>query len=120
MIWRQNDFELELILVDTGTHSDLFKKKHRITFGNGGVFLKRESDAFWGLVRRNPRDFVVQTCNPSKTGRVKDILSTKTGVWVDTKSKMMPTSKKRGIFLDMKENLMTTSKKRGIFLDDRV
>ena len=26
LIWRQNDFELELILVDTGTHSDLFKK----------------------------------------------------------------------------------------------
>lgn len=26
LVWRQNDLELELILVDTGTHSDLFKK----------------------------------------------------------------------------------------------
>ncbi|MDO4991914.1 MAG: type II toxin-antitoxin system YafQ family toxin [Prevotellaceae bacterium] len=24
LIWRQNDLELELILVDTGSHSDLF------------------------------------------------------------------------------------------------
>jgi len=24
LIWRQNDTELELILIDTGTHSDLF------------------------------------------------------------------------------------------------
>ena len=24
LIWRQNDYALELILVDTGTHSDLF------------------------------------------------------------------------------------------------
>ena len=24
LIWRQNDRELELILVDTGSHSDLF------------------------------------------------------------------------------------------------
>lgn len=24
LIWRQNDIELELILIDTGTHSDLF------------------------------------------------------------------------------------------------
>lgn len=24
MIWRQNDMTLELILVDTGSHSDLF------------------------------------------------------------------------------------------------
>lgn len=24
LIWRQNDFELQLILVDTGSHSDLF------------------------------------------------------------------------------------------------
>lgn len=26
LIWKQNDTELILILVDTGTHSDLFKK----------------------------------------------------------------------------------------------
>lgn len=26
LIWRQNETELELILVDTGTHSDIFKK----------------------------------------------------------------------------------------------
>ena len=49
--------------------------------------LKRECDAPGVLMLRNPRVFVVHTCNPSKTGRVKDILSTKTGVWVDTKSK---------------------------------
>jgi mRNA interferase YafQ len=24
LIWRQNDYELELVLVDTGSHSDLF------------------------------------------------------------------------------------------------
>jgi mRNA interferase YafQ len=24
LIWRQNDIELELVLVDTGSHSDLF------------------------------------------------------------------------------------------------
>ena len=26
MVWRQNDDILELVFVDTGTHSDLFKK----------------------------------------------------------------------------------------------
>ena len=26
LVWRQNDQELELLMVDTGTHSDLFKK----------------------------------------------------------------------------------------------
>ena len=30
LIWRQNDLELELILVDTGTHSDLFKTHLKI------------------------------------------------------------------------------------------
>ncbi|MBQ9229898.1 MAG: type II toxin-antitoxin system YafQ family toxin [Prevotella sp.] len=25
LVWKQNDLQLQLILVDTGTHSDLFK-----------------------------------------------------------------------------------------------
>ena len=82
--------------------------------------VKRESDAFGVLMRQNPRVFVVNICNPSKTGRVKDILSTETGVWVDTKRKMTPLSTKWGVFVDTQFKMMTTSKKRGIFLDDRV
>ena len=29
LIWEQNDRELILIMVNTGTHSDLFDKKHK-------------------------------------------------------------------------------------------
>ena len=67
-------------------------------------------------MRRNQRVFVVHTCNPSKTGRVKDILSTKTGVWVNTKSKMTPLVHKMRRFCGYEQQNDANFQEKGCFL----
>ena len=30
LVWKQNDYKLTLVLYDTGTHEELFKKKYKL------------------------------------------------------------------------------------------
>ena len=56
------------------------------------------------------------TCGPSETGRMKDVLSTEAGVFVDTMVKKATLSMKTGIFVDRVVKLMASARKQGLFL----
>ena len=56
------------------------------------------------------------TCGPSETGRMKDVLSTEAGVFVDTMVKKATLSMKTDIFVDRVVKLMASARKQGLFL----
>lgn len=64
--------------------------------------------------------FFVTTCGPSETGRMKDVLSTEAGVFVDRVVKLMASARKQGLFLAVKGKLTALARKRGVFMAAKV
>ena len=61
---------------------------------------------------------------PIETGRSSvrgtEVLSTKTGVFMDTKGQMATLSMEMGVFMDKVAELMVLSMKRDVFMDERI
>ena len=53
---------------------------------------------------------------PIETGRMKDVLSTGAGVFVDTMVKKATLSMKTGVFVDTKGKMTASARNRGVFM----